>query len=168
MPTFPPGKGPEAFEGQVMHSMDYAKMATEKTREMIKGKRVTVVGYLKSAIDIAAECAEVNGTDRRRSSLSSLYILHYFALESSLISVSVGTDHPCTMVVRTKHWIIPGYFAWGVHISLLYLNRFAELLIHKPGEGFLLCLLATLLAPLVTNPFCYPSNQEPCTHRQIC
>ncbi|KAK3143102.1 hypothetical protein QOZ80_4BG0358390 [Eleusine coracana subsp. coracana] len=117
IPTFSAGNGPEAFDGQVIHSMDYAKMGTKKAREMLKGKSVTIIGYLKSAIDIAAECAEAN-----------------------------GTAHPCTLVVRTKHWIIPDYSA--VAISRLFLNRFAELLIHKPKEGFLLWLLATLLAPL--------------------
>ena len=52
VPKFPEGRGPEVFQGQVLHS----------TYELIRGKRVVVVGSGKSGIDIVAQCAEANGT----------------------------------------------------------------------------------------------------------
>jgi dimethylaniline monooxygenase (N-oxide forming) len=41
--------------------MDYAQMGTAEATELIKERRVTVVGFMKSALDIAAECASING-----------------------------------------------------------------------------------------------------------
>lgn len=119
IPEFPPGKDPQVFQGQVLHSMDYASMDHPQAKELVQGKRVAVVGLQKSALDIAMECSTAN-----------------------------GVDHPCTVIYRTEHWNLPDYEPWGIHMAYLYLTRLSELSIHKPGEGFLLSLLATLLSPL--------------------
>lgn len=116
IPEFPPGKGPQSFDGTVIHSMDYADMDHTSAMEFIRGKRVAIVGLRKSAMDIAMECATVN-----------------------------GVENPCVVVYKTEHWNIPYFPTW---ILFLYFNRFAELLVHKPGEGFLLSILATILSPV--------------------
>jgi len=41
--------------------MDYSRMAHADADELIRGKRVVVVGSGKSGIDIVAQCAEANG-----------------------------------------------------------------------------------------------------------
>lgn len=61
MPEFRPNNGPEAFEGQVIHSMDHSKMDTKTATNFVKGKQVAVVGFQRSGMDIAMECSTVNG-----------------------------------------------------------------------------------------------------------
>ncbi|KAK9052086.1 hypothetical protein SSX86_028714 [Deinandra increscens subsp. villosa] len=119
IPQFPTGKGPEVFHGKAIHSMEYAAMDHDKAAEFVKGKKVVVVGFGKTGLDIARECSSIN-----------------------------GPKHPCTIVYRHDHWKLPDWAPWGVPMTYLYFNRFSELLVHKPGEGFLLSLLATLLSPL--------------------
>ncbi|KGN46711.1 probable flavin-containing monooxygenase 1 [Cucumis sativus] len=120
IPEFPPNGGPEAFKaGKVLHSSEFSAMDFDNASNLIKNKLVTVVGFQKSGIDLAMECANANGPNK-----------------------------PCTVLCRTKHWSLTHYYPWGIPLAFLYMNRFAELLIHKPGEGFLLYLLALLLSPI--------------------
>ncbi|KAI3812125.1 hypothetical protein L1987_16831 [Smallanthus sonchifolius] len=119
IPEFPAGKGPEVFRGKAIHSMEYAAMDHDKAAALVKGKKVVVVGFGKTGLDIARECSSAN-----------------------------GPEHPCTIVYRRDHWKLPDWAPWGIPLTYFYLNRFSELLVHKPGEGFLLSLLATLLSPL--------------------
>lgn len=60
IPKFPGNKGPEIFKGKVMHTIDYCKLNETESTELMKGKKVVVFGYKKSAIDLAVECAEAN------------------------------------------------------------------------------------------------------------
>lgn len=119
IPEFPPDQGPEMFDGKVVHSMDYSEMDNESAAEFIRRKRIAIVGSGKSAVDIAAECAKAN-----------------------------GVEYPCTMIQRTAHWFPPSGSFLELCLGFLYFNRFSELLVHKPGETFLLKFLATMLSPL--------------------
>ncbi|KAI3465439.1 hypothetical protein Pfo_022102 [Paulownia fortunei] len=96
--------------------MDYAAMDKIQAAKFTENKRVTVVGFQKSALDIAAEIAKNN-----------------------------GVSNPCTLLFRRVHWSGSENL---VRFTFKNLNRFSELMVHKPGEGLILWFLALLLSPL--------------------
>nr|CAD1838047.1 unnamed protein product [Ananas comosus var. bracteatus] len=116
---FSVGRGPEIFQGKVMHTLDYCKLDEEATKELMRGKKVVILGYKKSAIDLAVECAEANQ----------------------------GPDgEPCTMVIRTLHWTVPSYSIWGLPFFLFYSTRLSQFLHERPNQGLLRSLLCLFLA----------------------
>lgn len=121
IPNFPQKKGPEVFKGQVLHTLDYSKLDQEASTRLVKGKKVAVVGYKKSAIDLAVECAEANQGPE---------------------------GQPCTMVVRTLHWTVPHYSIWGLPFYLFYSTRSSQFLHPRPNQGLFRTLLCHMLSPM--------------------
>lgn len=60
IPSFPRNKGCEVFKGKVLHSLDYCKLDHEAATQLLSAKKVAVIGFKKSAIDLALECAQAN------------------------------------------------------------------------------------------------------------
>lgn len=121
LPNFPPMKGPEVFNGKVLHSIEYCKLDKEEARDLVKGKKIVIIGYKKSAIDLAKECTEFNQ----------------------------GPDgQPLTMVVRSLHWVSPHYWIWGLPFHTMYTSRFGQFLWESPNEGALKTAASFLLSPI--------------------
>ncbi|PIA43183.1 hypothetical protein AQUCO_02000547v1 [Aquilegia coerulea] len=121
IPAFPGHKGPEIFNGKVLHSLDYCKLNNEAAYQLLKGKKVVIVGYKKSAIDLAVECAEANK----------------------------GPDgQPCTMVIRTVHWTVPSYDIWGLPFFLFYSTRLSQFIHERPNQTLWRTFICYLLSPL--------------------
>lgn len=72
IPEFPQDNGPEVFGGKVLHAMEYSAMDNASAAALIKGKKVAIVGSQKSAVDLAAECADVNGENLKYMHLSQV------------------------------------------------------------------------------------------------
>ncbi|KAL1808943.1 hypothetical protein DCAR_0728458 [Daucus carota subsp. sativus] len=121
VPLFPQNKGPEVFRGKVMHSMEYSKLDEEGSVELVKDKKVAVVGYKKSAIDMAVECAEANQGPEGQA---------------------------CTMIIRTLHWTVPHYSIWGLPFYWFYSTRFSQFLHQRPNQGLLRTILCHFASPM--------------------
>ncbi|XAR49163.1 Flavin-containing monooxygenase [Bertholletia excelsa] len=121
LPSYPPNKGPEVFNGKVLHSMEYSRLGKKEAYELLHGKKVAVVGFRKSAIDLAVESAEANQ----------------------------GPDgQPCTMVIRTLHWTVPSYWIWGLPFFLFYSTRSSQYLHERPNQSLLRTFLCLSLSPV--------------------
>ncbi|XP_071715162.1 probable flavin-containing monooxygenase 1 [Rutidosis leptorrhynchoides] len=121
IPKFPTIKDQKVFKGTVMHSQDYSKLNVEESIRLLKGKKVVVVGYKKSAIDLVLESVEANqGKDGKA----------------------------CTMLVRTPHWTLPHYSIWGLPFYLFFSSKFSQFFRQRPNQGFVRDLLCKLFSPM--------------------
>ncbi|XP_062098720.1 probable flavin-containing monooxygenase 1 [Humulus lupulus] len=110
-----------AFSGKILHSIEYSKLDKEAAQSLLKGKKVAIIGYKKSAIDLAMECVEANKGPE---------------------------GQPCTMVIRTLHWTVPSYWIWGLPFFLFYSTRSSQFLHERPNQTLFRTFLCHLFSPL--------------------
>ncbi|MCO5583889.1 hypothetical protein L7F22_037805 [Adiantum nelumboides] len=120
LPTYPPSKGPEIFQGKVLHSMEYAKLDDGAARDLLQDKRVVVIGMMKSALHVAMKASNAN---------------------------QGINGHSCSVIYRTARWMLPHHAPFRVPLYYLYLTRLSELMTPKPDQGFILSIISTLLGP---------------------
>jgi len=65
-----------------MHTLDYCKLDQEAATELLRGKKVVVVGFKKSGLDLAMECARANQGNNNNPS----FTIYKFSLEKPLFS----------------------------------------------------------------------------------
>ncbi|KAI5060126.1 hypothetical protein GOP47_0024546 [Adiantum capillus-veneris] len=104
-PSFPESKGPAAFGGKVLHSLDYSKLDEGASKELLSAKRVVVVGSRKSALDLVMEAANCNRGD---------------------------DGQPAMLLYRTPHWVIANHNFYGVPMAYMT-SRVSQLLVPQPG-----------------------------------
>ena len=54
IPDFPINKGPDIFNGKVIHSMDHVALGGNLATKFINEKRVIIIGLQKSVVDVVA------------------------------------------------------------------------------------------------------------------
>ncbi|PWA71707.1 hypothetical protein CTI12_AA278120 [Artemisia annua] len=121
IPKFAMNKGPQVFKGKVMHTQDYSKLNVQESIQLVKGKKVVVVGYKKSALDLAVECVEANKGEDGKA---------------------------CTVVVRTPHWTLPHYSVWGLPFYVFYSNKFSQYFRERPNQGVFRDLVCNVFSPM--------------------
>ncbi|OMO86372.1 Flavin monooxygenase-like protein [Corchorus olitorius] len=116
IPSFPHNKGPETFQGKVLHSLDYCKLNKEAASQLLQGKKVVIVGFKKSAIDLAVECAEANqGPGGKPCTMVrrgvSKFIESYLLWKLPLEKYGLKPDHPfeedyasCQMAIMPENF----------------------------------------------------------------
>ena len=158
MPAFPYNGGPEVFKGQVMHTLDYCKLNDESADKLMRGKKVVIIGYKKSAIDLAVECAEANRGMKTDDGENFLTFMVMIYLQKRVTKKAykekriTGEDgQPCTMVIRTLHWTVPHYSIWGLPFFLFFSTRSAQFIHDRPNQGLFRSLACRLMTPVVTK-----------------
>lgn len=85
VPTFSsnPSEGQQVFAGKVLHAMDYSALNKDEARELLQGKRVAVVGFHKSALDIAMEASDINKNNNTNTNTNTGKFLTIPAIANS-------------------------------------------------------------------------------------